>query len=132
MADSTPEWAVETVGSRTLRATPDRDWLGRPVMAARPDGTWMLTYREAPYHDLHTDSAVHIAFSGDGGETWSDDTTLGGVLIKGFPHTRPAGEVGGGTMKYHGDDLYVATYGGHTFNGPTDIGYRLREDGESA
>ncbi|MFB6218218.1 MAG: sialidase family protein [Halobacteriaceae archaeon] len=106
MPNATPEWTVEKRASRTLRSAPDRDWLGRPAMAARPDGAWILTYRAASHHGPRTDSAVHIAFSDDGGETWTDDdTTLDGTAVEGFPHTRPGGEVGGGTVKHHGGDL---------------------------
>jgi hypothetical protein len=109
MSDADPPWTVEKRDSQTLRTGPDR-WFGRPSLAARPDGTWVMVFREAPRHAPSTDSAFHVAFSADEGETWTDDdTSLDGDAVEGFPHThaRSDGGVQLGSVLHHRGDLLV-------------------------
>jgi len=103
---TSPEWTVEQRETRTLRAAAGRRWLGRPSLAARPDGTWLLIFREAPEHPGTTGSSFHLAFSTDEGDTWTaDDTTVAGNDVEGFPHTRPDADVSDATIKHHDGDL---------------------------
>jgi hypothetical protein len=65
-----------------------------------------MIFREAPRHAPSTDSAFHVAFSADGGETWTeDDTTLGGESVEGFPHTGSEVDVSDATVTHHDGDL---------------------------
>jgi photosystem II stability/assembly factor-like uncharacterized protein len=65
-----------------------------------------MVFREGPHHAPSTDSAFHVAFSADEGETWTDDdTTLDGESVEGFPHTRPDADVSDATVKHHDGDL---------------------------
>ena len=100
-----PLGALVTRDAATLRSAPGR-WFGRPSLTARPDGTWVLVYRDAPEHGPSTDSSFHVAFSTDEGETWTDDdTTPEGEAVEGFPHTRPDADVSDATVKHHRGDL---------------------------
>ncbi|MFB6218903.1 MAG: sialidase family protein [Halobacteriaceae archaeon] len=100
------DWTVEQRETRAVRTAEGRRWLGRPSLTARPDGTWVLVFREAPRHAPTTDSSFHVAFSGDEGETWTDDdTALDGDAVEGFPHTRPGADVSDATVKHHDGDL---------------------------
>jgi hypothetical protein len=97
--------ACRVVDRSLLRSAPGR-WFGRPSLTARPDGTWVLVFRAASQHGPGTDSAFHVAFSADEGETWTDDdTTLDGESVEGFPHTSPDADVSDATVKHHDGDL---------------------------
>ena len=106
MTSPDSEWTVEQRETRVLRTAEGRRWLGRPSLTARPDGTWVMVFREGPAHWPTTDSSFHVAFSTDEGETWSDDdTTPEGEAVEGFPHTRPDADVSDATVKHHRGDL---------------------------
>ena len=91
--------------AETLRSVSGR-WFGRPSLTARPDGTWVMVFRDAPGHRPSTDSSFRVAFSTDDGDTWTDDdTTPDGDAVEGFPHTRPDADVSDGTVKFHRGDL---------------------------
>jgi hypothetical protein len=62
-----------------------RDWIGRPALIALPDGRWILFYRKGTAHGV-ADGKVHLRFSEDQGNTWSDeDETPAGAEVIGFP-----------------------------------------------
>jgi hypothetical protein len=66
-------------------------WYGRCSVVVREDNVVVLTYREGARHDSEAYGIIHIRFSSDYGETWSqEDKYLDGSSIVGFP-LRPTG-----------------------------------------
>jgi hypothetical protein len=110
MADTTqPQWTVSKYDEHTIESAPDR-WFGRPSLAVRDDGTWVMVYREAPGHPPSRHSAMHVRFSADAGETWTArNVTLDGARVEGFPHTHSEakGNVQLGSVTDYDDDLLV-------------------------
>ncbi|MFP4051781.1 MAG: hypothetical protein ACLFVB_08595, partial [Thermoplasmata archaeon] len=73
----------------TLKSENDK-WNGRTSMIELSDGTWVMSYREAGGHADTTDGVLHLKFSDDYGDTWTDDDTyLNGSSIDSFPNTPP-------------------------------------------
>lgn len=79
---------VRDLSRKVLRAEEGR-WFGRAAVEEAPDGTWVLAYREGGIHYVN-DGVLHIAFSDDEGDTWSEeDRGLDGGSIARFPAHPP-------------------------------------------
>lgn len=85
--DAPPSSLSVTVdATSTVSSGGTDDWHGRASIKRRPtDGALVLCYRTASAHSVN-DGALHIRFSDDNGHTWtSEDTTLDGGAVSGFP-----------------------------------------------
>jgi hypothetical protein len=61
-------------------------WYGRCSIYERPDGIIVRTYREGEAHHLNLYDRIHIKFSADYGQTWSEQNKyLNGTSVTGFP-----------------------------------------------
>lgn len=64
------------------------NWYGRSSLIKLSNGVWIATYRQGASHGVDTDAVIHIRFSDDEGETWTDeDKTLAGANVVGFPYS---------------------------------------------
>ena len=61
------------------------DWLGRPYLCEH-ENKWIMVYRQGAQHIVDVNAVLHIRFSDDEGQTWSDaDKLLDGTAVVGFP-----------------------------------------------
>jgi hypothetical protein len=69
------------------------DWVGRASMEV-VGGVAVMIYRKATHHG-ENDGALHIRFSSDYGETWTnEDKTLADASVTGFPMNPPDCDAG--------------------------------------
>lgn len=79
--EPTMSYQATNIEDRTVESESGR-WLGRIALEERPDGTWVMAFREASSHADNTDSILHLMFSEDRGESWSPrDTYLDGEAV---------------------------------------------------
>ena len=71
-------------------AHPATRWYGRPVLKRLADKIWMMVYANSQSHNNLTNSQLHVRFSDDYGETWTDQNKyLDGSVVTGFPMFPP-------------------------------------------
>jgi len=87
-------------------------WYGRPVLKDIGDDIWCMVYANSEAHNVLTSSQLHVRFSDDYGETWSDENKyIDGSSVTGFP-MYPPGAVPGETDEGPGEPwLYVCPNG---------------------
>mgnify|MGYP006286971691 CR=1 FL=1 len=84
-------------------------WLGRPLLLEK-EGFWILVYRKANQHTFSHDSRLHIRFSKNQGDSWTDeDVYIDGSPVSGFPIKGHSDfEVAGGCLaKAPNEDLIL-------------------------
>jgi len=75
-----------TVDSSKTIASEVGQWFGRATIKRLASGILVLCYREGPSHSTSGLAEIHIRFSDDNGDTWSDeDKYLDDSPITGFP-----------------------------------------------
>lgn len=77
--------AVNVDSTTTLVTGGTLDWIGRPSVKRRSDGTLVLVYYRATGHATN-DGAIYIRMSDDNGATWStENQNLSGSAVGLFP-----------------------------------------------
>src|SRR5690606_19284866 len=62
------------------------DWHGRTSCLVLPSGVVVLFYRVASAHNVNDNGKLHIRFSQNYGETWTNENTyIDGTAVTGFP-----------------------------------------------
>lgn len=76
---------VELLDTTVVSGGGTPDWHARAAIKRRGDGVLVLVYYRSSNHSAN-DGALHIRFSADDGDSWTDeDTTLAGATVSGFP-----------------------------------------------
>lgn len=93
VAPTTFNPSITVISDKLLIAnqpTQDNRWYGRPVLKRLLNDVWMMVYANSEAHHTLTWSQLHIRFSNDYGETWSnEDKYLDGSAVTNFPMYPP-------------------------------------------
>lgn len=85
-----------TQTDKTILRSETGRWFGRVALHERPDGVWVLTYREAAGHSTNEEGRLHIRFSDDRGQSWTaENTRLNGTTLGKWPAYPPGAEPDG-------------------------------------
>lgn len=114
----------------TTTLTSDGRWNGRPQIEELSNGNWVMVYRNGSQHVAEVADKLHIRFSDDEGETWTDDDTLlNGEQVSGFPlDSGSYSEKKSKMIVAPNDDLLLFTKRADSGNGHEPPGYYISND----
>lgn len=80
--------SISIENTKIIKQHTTGNWYGRVSIARMPDNIIVMTYRHGPQHDKNNNGVIHIKFSDNFGDTWTDDDVdLNGNPVTGFPMT---------------------------------------------
>lgn len=80
---------------KTIIRSEEGRHFGRTSIVRKDSTTLILMYKESKSHAGNKRGRIHVQFSGNNGDSWSQPNhTLNGERVEGFPATPPGAEVG--------------------------------------